>query len=298
MARLTADADLPLGADGAPVEIEVSETRVVPSRRALPQPRVFAALASLRKRLNTPATFATAAAEVQGWGKRAGTRASSARRAGRGRAARRHRAARRSTTLRASPVGRPSRRGPTTRSTPAAQRASGPFVRAGAPARTRMRWSAAVDEALSDAMRAVLHHPDFQNAESLWRGVDFLLRRLETSHQLQVHLIDLSAEELAADLSAVADLVGKRPLQAARREAVAGRRRRLHLHLRLLPASTPRRRMPTCSAARRWSPRTPARRCITAINTDPFTDRKEPPHRLVREAFAALRRCPTRPSSA
>ena len=65
---------------------------------------------------------------------------------------------------------------------------------------------ATVDKALSDTMRAVLHQPDFQNAESLWRGVDFLLRRLETSHQLQVHLIDLSAEELAADLSAVTDL--------------------------------------------------------------------------------------------
>src|SRR5262249_33644895 len=64
----------------------------------------------------------------------------------------------------------------------------------------------AVDRALSDAMRALLHQPDFQNIESLWRGADFLLRRLETGPQLQVHLFDIGAEEFAADLSSVSDL--------------------------------------------------------------------------------------------
>jgi type VI secretion system protein ImpC len=60
---------------------------------------------------------------------------------------------------------------------------------------------AAVDEALSAAMRSVLHHPDFQTVESLWRSVDFLTRRLETGSDLQVVLYDVSAEEFAADLS-------------------------------------------------------------------------------------------------
>jgi type VI secretion system protein ImpC len=56
-----------------------------------------------------------------------------------------------------------------------------------------------VDNALSDAMRAVLHQSEFQNLESLWRGLDLVLRRIETGPMLQVHLVDMSAEEFAAD---------------------------------------------------------------------------------------------------
>ncbi len=65
---------------------------------------------------------------------------------------------------------------------------------------------ATVDAAMADALRALLHQSDFQTAESLWRGVDFLLRRLETGPMLQVHLIDVNTEEWAADLSIATDL--------------------------------------------------------------------------------------------
>jgi type VI secretion system protein ImpC len=61
---------------------------------------------------------------------------------------------------------------------------------------------ARVDAALSDAMRRILHHPDFQAAETLWRGLEFLVRRLETGERMQIVLYDISAEEFAADLSA------------------------------------------------------------------------------------------------
>src|SRR5207248_1659477 len=60
---------------------------------------------------------------------------------------------------------------------------------------------ATVDSALAGAMRTVLHHPDFQSFEALWRAVDMLVRRLETDEQLQIVLYDITAEELAADLS-------------------------------------------------------------------------------------------------
>lgn len=63
-----------------------------------------------------------------------------------------------------------------------------------------------VDEALADAMRAVLHNPEFQNLESLWRGLDMLLHRIDTGPRLQVLLLDMSAEEFAADLAKVDDL--------------------------------------------------------------------------------------------
>jgi type VI secretion system ImpB/VipA family protein len=61
---------------------------------------------------------------------------------------------------------------------------------------------AQVDTALSDAMRRILHHPDFQTAEALWRGLEFLVRTIETDARMQIVLYDVSAEELAADLAA------------------------------------------------------------------------------------------------
>lgn len=60
---------------------------------------------------------------------------------------------------------------------------------------------AAVTAALAAAMRGVLHHPDFQALEALWRSVDLLVRRLELDEKLQVVLYDVTAEELAADLA-------------------------------------------------------------------------------------------------
>jgi type VI secretion system protein ImpC len=65
---------------------------------------------------------------------------------------------------------------------------------------------ARVDVALSAAMRRVLHHPDFQAAEAVWRGLDHLTRHLETGDRLEIVLYDVSAEELAADLAATDDL--------------------------------------------------------------------------------------------
>ncbi len=64
----------------------------------------------------------------------------------------------------------------------------------------------AVDAALSVAMRRILHHPDFQALEALWRCVDLLVRELPTDTNLQIVLYDISAEELAADLSTAESL--------------------------------------------------------------------------------------------
>jgi type VI secretion system protein ImpC len=56
-----------------------------------------------------------------------------------------------------------------------------------------------LDGLAAEAMRAVLHHPRYQALESLWRGVDFMVRRIETGPDLQLHLLDMSREELVAD---------------------------------------------------------------------------------------------------
>ncbi len=81
------------------------------------------------------------------------------------------------------------------------RRIVGPLVEPARDARQE-QLTARVDAALAAAMRRVLHHPDFQTAEALWRGVEFLVRRIETGGRMEIVLYDVSAEELAADLAA------------------------------------------------------------------------------------------------
>jgi type VI secretion system ImpC/EvpB family protein/type VI secretion system ImpB/VipA family protein len=59
-----------------------------------------------------------------------------------------------------------------------------------------------VDAAISESMRALLHHSDFQHLESVWRGLFLMVRRLETGSDLQIHLLDVSSAEVAQDLQA------------------------------------------------------------------------------------------------
>jgi type VI secretion system protein ImpC len=65
-----------------------------------------------------------------------------------------------------------------------------------------------VDQVTADQMRAVLHHPAFQALESAWRGVHLLTRRLDTDEGLKLYLLDVTKEELAADLAGAQDLRG------------------------------------------------------------------------------------------
>ncbi|MGH9454112.1 MAG: type VI secretion system contractile sheath domain-containing protein [Terriglobia bacterium] len=65
---------------------------------------------------------------------------------------------------------------------------------------------ARIDKTISVLMDALLHHPDFQALEAAWRGVFFLVRRMETGSLLQLCLIDISKAELVADLSSHEDL--------------------------------------------------------------------------------------------
>lgn len=64
----------------------------------------------------------------------------------------------------------------------------------------------AVDAAVGNLMREILHHPDFQAIEAAWRGVYFLVSRLETDADLKLYLLDISKAELGADLGEREDL--------------------------------------------------------------------------------------------
>jgi len=63
-----------------------------------------------------------------------------------------------------------------------------------------------VDRAVGGLMRAVLHNPDFQALEAAWQAAFLLVRQLETGSQLKLYLIDISRQELAADLNSAKDL--------------------------------------------------------------------------------------------
>jgi len=65
---------------------------------------------------------------------------------------------------------------------------------------------AVMDRAIGGLMQSVLHDPHFQALEAIWRATFLLVRQLETSSQLKLFLIDISKEELTADLSSGADL--------------------------------------------------------------------------------------------
>ena len=58
----------------------------------------------------------------------------------------------------------------------------------------------AADQAISDLMCQVMHNPDFQALEALWRGVDFLISRLELDESLELILLDVSKGELLQDI--------------------------------------------------------------------------------------------------
>jgi type VI secretion system ImpB/VipA family protein len=155
---------------------------------------IFSELLSLRRALQSRAGFERAAKQVLSWAGETPLPVVSSRRP-RGTAVATDRKLSDFTRL----VGRPA-----LEEAPASElirRLVGPYV---VPERDPRQEAlvACVDGALSETMRRVLHHPDFQTAESLWRGVDFLVRRIETGARLQIVLYDVSAEELAADLAA------------------------------------------------------------------------------------------------
>ncbi len=59
---------------------------------------------------------------------------------------------------------------------------------------------AAVDSATGDLMRKILHDHKFQALEAAWRGLYFMVRRTETDGGLSIYILDVTKDELAANL--------------------------------------------------------------------------------------------------
>lgn len=292
LSRLDVKLNLPLGEQGS-VEVGITELESFHPDQLYRELELFSQLSTLRKQLNNTATFAKAAAQVQGWADGKARKASRTSRKSKARGAALAADAKLSDFARL--VGLPS----APEDTPAASGGAdalirsivAPFVvQAASPSKDAL--VASVDNALSDALRAVLHHADFQTLESLWRGADFLLRRLETGPGLQVHLIDLSAEEFAADLSSTDDLAEtalyKLLVENPSQDKTGGYT--LLCGLYQFEATPPHAELLGRISQIAQQAAAPF---VTSFGIDGLTDRKRPPHELVQQALRALQGLPS-----
>jgi type VI secretion system protein ImpC len=66
-------------------------------------------------------------------------------------------------------------------------------------------YLAEIDGLIAQRMRGLLNTPAFRTVETAWRGVQWLVSNLELNEDLQLYLLDVTREELAADLHAAQD---------------------------------------------------------------------------------------------
>jgi type VI secretion system protein ImpC len=66
-------------------------------------------------------------------------------------------------------------------------------------------YIAELDKRLSEQLDEVLHHEKFQQMESAWRGLYFLVNRTDFQSNIQVEILNVSKQELAEDFEDVGD---------------------------------------------------------------------------------------------
>ncbi|WP_312240099.1 type VI secretion system contractile sheath large subunit [Pantoea sp.] len=59
---------------------------------------------------------------------------------------------------------------------------------------------AEIDRKLSEQINLILHHAEFQQIESAWRGLHYLVNNTETDEKLKIRFMDLSKNELRRNL--------------------------------------------------------------------------------------------------
>ncbi len=59
---------------------------------------------------------------------------------------------------------------------------------------------AEIDKKLTEQVNLILHHPDYQQLESAWRGLHFLINNTETDEMLMVRVMNISSKELSRTL--------------------------------------------------------------------------------------------------
>lgn len=69
------------------------------------------------------------------------------------------------------------------------------------------RVAARVEELVAEGMRELLRSPGLRRLEALWRGVDWLVRRVDTGPRLTIHLVDATKGGLTGDGDAFGELL-------------------------------------------------------------------------------------------
>jgi type VI secretion system protein ImpC len=199
--RLNVQLQLDIGGEEGVVEVGIQSMDHFHPDELYDNLEIFSDLAGLRQRLKNSSTFAKAAKEVQGW---PGVGAPAKRRR-----KRRSRGSAVAADCKLSDFAQLVERDYTERAETSidqlVKQLVAPYI-VPAPDPRQETLVAAVDAAISDTMRRVLHHPDFQTTEALWRSLELLVRRLETGTNLRIVLYNITAEELAADLSSTESL--------------------------------------------------------------------------------------------
>lgn len=66
---------------------------------------------------------------------------------------------------------------------------------------------AELDHQISRQLDVVLHHPDFQRVESLWRGIKSLVDNTDFRQNVRIELLDLSKEDLRQDFEDAPEII-------------------------------------------------------------------------------------------
>jgi type VI secretion system protein ImpC len=210
MARLGVEIHLSIvGNDNPPAFIRFAELEDFHPDRIFERVDVFQALRDIRKKLDDPRTFASAAKEVRSW---TDTAPESSESPSEQRTSQPDISGLTTGSLLDQMLEQAESRPPETRAlldssgwSAFLQRIVKPHL---APAEDPQQAElvASVDAAVANLMRTILHYPDFQSVEAAWRAVHFLVSRLETDAELKLYLIDISKAELNADLCEAEDL--------------------------------------------------------------------------------------------
>src|SRR5262249_37217000 len=59
---------------------------------------------------------------------------------------------------------------------------------------------AELDKRMSKQVNAILHHADFQQVESAWRGLHYLVNNTETDEMLKIRVMNITKQELGKTL--------------------------------------------------------------------------------------------------
>ncbi|MFZ4858658.1 MAG: type VI secretion system contractile sheath large subunit [Desulfuromonadaceae bacterium] len=59
---------------------------------------------------------------------------------------------------------------------------------------------AQIDRLISRQLNEILHHPDFQQIEAAWRGLEYLVQQSETGDMLKIRVMNISKKDLLKDM--------------------------------------------------------------------------------------------------